>query len=258
MALVIATEGIDLSVGAVMALASAVVPLYLGYGVEAAIAMALVCGGAVAGLLNGFMVAVVGIQPIVATLAVLVGGRGVALVLADGRLTEMFDPTLGHLGSGELLGVPVNVIVAAVLALLVGAMVRRTIVGRQLVAVGGNREAQRARRCARQAHAVRRLRDQRRAGRDRRAARSPARSGAANPAYIGLTIELFAITAVVVGGTPLTGGRSPGARHRHGSAADAAREHHAREPQPDRLDRRIVTALIIVAAVALQRSRRPA
>ena len=47
MALVIATEGIDLSVGAVMALASAVVPLYLGYGVEVAIAMALVCGVAV-------------------------------------------------------------------------------------------------------------------------------------------------------------------------------------------------------------------
>ena len=87
------------------------------------------------------MVAVVGIQPIVATLAVLVGGRGLALVFADGELTELFDPTLTYLGSGRIAGVPFNVIIALVLALVIGAMVRQTIIGRQLVAVGGNREA---------------------------------------------------------------------------------------------------------------------
>ncbi|HVQ22643.1 MAG TPA: ABC transporter permease, partial [Candidatus Saccharimonadia bacterium] len=67
MALVIGTEGIDLSVGAVMALAAALIPLYLGYGVIAAIAVSLVAGVLV-GLINGTLVARVGLQPIVATL----------------------------------------------------------------------------------------------------------------------------------------------------------------------------------------------
>lgn len=254
MALVIATEGIDLSVGAVMALASAVVPLYLGYSVEVAIAMALVCGVAV-GVLNGFMVAVVGIQPIVATLAVLVGGRGVALVLAEGRLTEIFDPTLTYLGSGRVLGVPFNVIVAAVLALLIGAMVRRTIIGRQLVAVGGNREAS-----VLAGVPVKRTLFAVYVTSGVLAAIAgvllTGRSGAANPAYIGLDYELFAITAVVVGGTPLTGGRIRVFGTVMGAllmqlVSTTLVSHNLTDS-----DRRIVTALIIVAAVTLQRSRR--
>src|SRR3954452_2516201 len=74
MALVIGTEGVDLSVGAVMALAASLIPLYLGAGPIPAIAIALVVG-LVAGTFNGFLVAHLGIQPIVATLALLVGGR---------------------------------------------------------------------------------------------------------------------------------------------------------------------------------------
>ncbi|MCE7003915.1 hypothetical protein LWC34_13905 [Kibdelosporangium philippinense] len=79
MALVIGTEGVDLSVGSVMALAAALLPLYLGYGLMPAIAVALI-GGALCGLFSGTLVAVVGIQPIVATLALLVGGRGLGPV----------------------------------------------------------------------------------------------------------------------------------------------------------------------------------
>ena len=75
MALVIGTEGIDLSVGSVMAVAAALIPLYIGYGPWAAIAIALAAGG-VLGLVNGSMVAFLGVQPIVATLGVLVAGRG--------------------------------------------------------------------------------------------------------------------------------------------------------------------------------------
>jgi ribose/xylose/arabinose/galactoside ABC-type transport system permease subunit len=254
MALVVATEGIDLSVGAVMALASAVVPLYLGYGVEVAIAMALLCGVAV-GVLNGFMIAVVGIQPIVATLAVLVGGRGLALVFADGSLTELFDPTLTYLGSERIAGVPVNVIIAGVLALLIGAMVRHTIVGRQLVAVGGNREASvlagvPVKRTLFVVYVISGV----------LAAIAglllTGRSGAANPAYIGLDYELFAITAVVVGGTPLTGGRIRIMGTIMGGllmqlVSTTLVSHNLTDS-----DRRIVTALIIVAAVALHRGRK--
>ena len=92
MALVIGTEGIDLSVGSVMAIAAALLPLYLGYGPVAGDRVALL-GGAAVGVVNGILVARFGMQPIVATLALLVGGRGLALVIADGRLTEIFDPT---------------------------------------------------------------------------------------------------------------------------------------------------------------------
>src|SRR4030081_1597021 len=140
MALVIGTEGVDLSVGSVMALAAALLPLYLGYGVLPAPRLAL-GGGALCGLFSGTLVAVVGIQPIVATLALLVGGRGLALVLANGQLKDIHNPTLLALGAGKVLGVPRVGLVAPALTLLVGFLVRYTPFGRQLVAVGGNRSA---------------------------------------------------------------------------------------------------------------------
>lgn len=205
MALVIGTEGVDLSVGAVMALSAALIPLYLGYGAVAAIAVALLVG-LVAGLFNGLLVAYVGIQPIVATLALLVGGRGLALVIAHGQLIEVRDPAFLSLGANDLLGIPISVLVAAVLAVVVGLLVRRTTFGRQLVAVGGNRSASAlaglpVRRVLLGVYAICGLL----AG--VAGVLATARLGASDPADVGLLMELSAITAVVVGGTPLTGGR---------------------------------------------------
>ncbi len=205
MALVIGTEGVDLSVGAVMALAAALIPLYLGYGAVAAIAVALVVG-IVAGLFNGVLVAYVGIQPIVATLALLVGGRGLALVIAHGQLIEVHDPAFLALGANDVLGVPIAVLVAAVLAVVVGFLVRRTTFGRHIVAVGGNRTASTlaglpVRRVLLVVYAICGLL----AG--VAGVLATARLGASDPADVGLLMELSAITAVVVGGTPLTGGR---------------------------------------------------
>jgi ribose transport system permease protein len=205
MALVIGTEGIDLSVGAVMALAAAVVPLYLGYGFPAAIAVALLAG-LLAGLVNGTLVAVVGVQPIVATLALFVGGRGLALVLADGQLKTVRDPTFLSLGTGDLLGVPVIVVAAAVVAVVMAFVVRRTTFGRQLVAVGGNRRASElsglpVKRVLLGTYVISGL----------LAAvagiLATSRLQASDPSTIGLLFELYAITAVVVGGTPLSGGK---------------------------------------------------
>jgi|SRR5947207_4515301 len=205
MALVIGTEGIDLSVGSVMALAAAVLPLYLGYGVLPAVLLALAAGIAV-GALNGALVAVVRLQPIVATLALFVGGRGLALVLAGGQLKQIHNPTLLAIGGDDVLGVPLIVLIAAVLAVAVGFMVRRTTFGRQLVAIGGNRAASQlaglpVRRvlittymvCAGFAALAGVL--------------ATARLTASDPSAIGNLMELSAITAVVVGGTPLSGGR---------------------------------------------------
>lgn len=205
MALVIGTEGVDLSVGAVMALAAAVVPLYLGYGVVVAVVAALLAG-LLAGLVNGTLVATVGVQPIVATLALFVGGRGIALVLADGQLKSINDAAFLSLGTGDLLGVPVIVLAAVVVALVMAFVVRRTTFGRQLVAVGGNRRASElsglpVRRVLLGTYVISGL----------LAAvagiLATARLQASDPSTIGLLFELYAITAVVVGGTPLSGGK---------------------------------------------------
>jgi len=205
MALVIGTEGIDLSVGAVMALAAALLPLYLGYGVVPALLIAL-AGGLLAGLINGSLVALVGVQPIVATLALFVGGRGLALMLADGQLKSVRDPALLGLGRNEVLGIPLIVLTAAVVALVVAFVVQRTTYGRQLVAVGGNRRAAElsglpVRRVLVTTYVVCSV----------LAAvagiMATARLRASDPSSIGLLFELYAITAVVVGGTPLSGGK---------------------------------------------------
>jgi ribose transport system permease protein len=204
MALAIGSEGIDLSVGAVMALATSLVSLYLGYGPWIALLVAL-AGGVVVGLVNGALVAVVGVQPIVATLALMVGGRGIALVLLP-QLKDVHDSRMGALGSGVVAGVPFLALIAAALALLVGFTVRRTTFGRQLLAIGDSRPAAQlaglpVRRvlitayiCSGLLAAV--------AG-----YLSTARLGASDPSSLGNLMELSAITAVVVGGTPLTGGR---------------------------------------------------
>jgi ribose transport system permease protein len=205
MALVIGTEGVDLSVGSVMALATALIPLYLGYGVVPAVLAGLL-GGAVVGLVNGSLVAFVGVQPIVATLALFVGGRGIALVVAGGRLKDIRDPDLLNLGSSSVAGTPLPVLVAAVLTVAVMAIVRRTTFGRRLVAIGGNRKASElsglpVRRILLLVYVV--------SGLLAAAAGvlATARLQASDPSSLGLLMELSAITAVVVGGTPLTGGR---------------------------------------------------
>jgi ribose transport system permease protein len=205
MALVIGTEGIDLSVGSVMALAAALIPLYLGYGVIAAILISVVAG-VVVGSINGTLVAKVGLQPIVATLALFVGGRGLALVISGGQLKDVRNEDFLYLGSGDLLGLPVLVWIAAVLVLVVAFLVRRTVFGRRLLAVGGNRASAElaglpVKRvlitvyvlCSVLASIAGIL--------------AVARIQSSDASAVGLLIELSAITAVVVGGTPLTGGK---------------------------------------------------
>jgi ribose/xylose/arabinose/galactoside ABC-type transport system permease subunit len=205
MALVIGTEGIDLSVGSVMALAAAFIPLYLGYGVVAAILVSLIAG-VVVGLINGVLVAKVGLQPIVATLALFVGGRGLAVVISKGKLVDIHDTAFLYLGSGDLLRIPVLVWIAALLVAVVAFVVRRTVFGRRLLAIGGNRPATElagvpVRRvlitvyvaCSVLASIAGLL--------------SVSRIQSSDASSVGLLIELSAITAVVVGGTPLTGGK---------------------------------------------------
>lgn len=205
MALVIGTEGIDLSVGAVMALAAAVIPLYIGYGLIPA-ALIAIGAGAVIGLINGGMIAFIGVQPIVATLSLMVAGRGIALLIAHEQLVSILDPATLALGRDSIVGIPYSVIVAVVLVAVVAIVVKRTTFGKQLVAIGGSRRAAElaglpvkrillltyifAACLAAVAGII-----------------GTARLGASVPSTLGNLIELSAITAVVVGGTPLTGGQ---------------------------------------------------
>ena len=204
MAMVIGTGGIDLSVGAVIALSATLIPLYIGYGPLVAILVALAVGVAT-GALAGTVVARVGVQPIVATLALLVGLRGVANLAGD-RIRPIRDPFLRGLGTGTLLGVPYVVVAAVVATVVVWFVLGRTTTGRQLVAVGGNLRA-----AALAGLPVKRVLTSVYVASGLLAAVAgvllAARLQAVNSASLGQLAELSAITAVVVGGTPLTGGQ---------------------------------------------------
>lgn len=204
MAMVIGTGGIDLSVGAVIALSAALIPLYIGYGPVVAVLVALLAGVAT-GALGGTVVARVGIQPIVATLAIMVAGRGVANLLGD-QIRTIRDPGLRALGSGGLLGVPYLVLVATAVAVAVWLVMSRTTTGRQLVAIGGNRRA-----AALAGVPVTRVLTTVYVISGVLAAVAgvllAARLQSVNAASLGQLAELSAITAVVVGGTSLAGGQ---------------------------------------------------
>jgi galactofuranose transport system permease protein len=204
---VIATKGVDLSVGAVMAMAGAVAATLVvaGYPAPVAVAAALIVG-LLCGLWNGFLVAVLDIQPIVATLVLMVAGRGIAQLITEGFIVTFNDPLLIFIGTGSFLGLPMAAVIAAVLLVLVTLLVRRTAIGLFIEAVGVNRKAAslagiRSRMllilvyglsglCAAVAGII---------------VAGDIRGADANNA--GLWLELDAILAVVIGGTSLLGGR---------------------------------------------------
>lgn len=207
MTYVIATGGIDLSVGSIMAIASAVAAVSLGRGVVFAVLLALAAALAT-GMLNGALISGFRIQPIIVTLASLITGRGVAQVISNGGQLIPFDnPRLAWLGQGYLGPLPVQVVVMALVVLAAIFVMRAMSFGRYVVAVGGNEAAARLAgvRVHRTKIAVYAL-----SGLLAGLAGliETARLGASDAQKVGLNIELDAIAAVVVGGTPLTGGRA--------------------------------------------------
>ncbi len=253
MALVIGTEGIDLSVGSVMALSAAVIPLYYGYGSALSILVAVLVA-VVVGLVNGSLVAYVGLQPIVATLALLVAGRGLAIVFAGGQLKDIRSDFILGLGGGAVRGIPQIVLVSAVAVLVVAWLVRRTTFGRQLVAIGGNRAASEiaglpVRRVLVTVYVISAV----------LAAvagvLAVGRSGASDPSTVGLLIELSAITAVVVGGTPLTGGQVRIAGTVAGALLMQLLFATLTKHDVSSSNTQMIQAVIIVLAVVVQRGR---
>lgn len=220
MTLVIATRGIDISVGAVVAISAAVACWMVGgslvvvdgvptqvsrfpmpLAIAAALGVALLCG-----MWNGLLVSAIGMQPIIATLILMVAGRGVAQLVTNGQIITVYYPPYFFIGNGYLLGLPAALfIAAAVLAALVW-LTRRTALGLFIQSVGINPSAARvagvpARRITFWTYAFCGLC----AGIAGLIVSSNVKSADGNNA--GMLMELDAILAVTLGGTALTGGR---------------------------------------------------
>src|SRR5688500_11310916 len=143
MTLVIATGGIDLSVGSTMAIAGAVASVLLDRGLGVAILVALLVV-LVVGMINGALVAYVRVQPIVVTLATLIAGRGLAQVISrDGQLVTIDHAGFQAFGRGLLGPVPVPVIIAVIVVAAAAFILRATPFGRYVLAAGGNPAAAR-------------------------------------------------------------------------------------------------------------------
>lgn len=204
--LAIGTGGIDLSVGSVMAFGSATIALYLGYGGVAAIIIA-VAAAALIGLFNGSLIAFARINPLITGLGLLVAVRGLAQALTGGSRSSI--PAGGiftWIGNASFLGVPVVALFAFAVAGLVALLVRRTTFGRYALFAGSNREAAFLAGTPRNTTLLA-IYTLSAAFAGIAGVMISARIGASDPSFIGLNFELTAIAAVVIGGTPLAGGR---------------------------------------------------
>jgi ribose transport system permease protein len=216
MTLVIATGGIDLSVGSLMAISGALAPMiFLGtimpmpspaLAVALAFVVPVVVGGAL-GWFNGFLITRWSIQPIVATLVLFIAGRGIAQVMTNGNLQVFKNPEFQFIALGRVAGIPAQVIIMIVVVAAASFVIRRTGLGRQIIAVGGNEKAARlagipAVRVKRLVYVI--------SGALAGIAGLivVARNSASDANLVGLGMELDAIAAVAVGGTLLTGGRA--------------------------------------------------
>ena len=207
MTLVIATGGIDLSVGAVMAIAGATAAsmTVAGYSLPVVL-LAAIGSGVLAGLWNGILVAVLKIQPFVATLILMVAGRGVAQLITSGQIVTFNSPGLSWFGSGSLLFFPTPVIIAVLTLIAFWLLVRKTALGMFIEAVGINiRAAKNAGVNTRTVVMLTYVLSGVCAAIAGTIVTADIRGADANNA--GLWLELDAILAVVIGGASLMGGR---------------------------------------------------
>jgi simple sugar transport system permease protein len=220
MTLVIATGGIDISVGAVMAIAGAIAALLISmldagnfpgasmgpavYWIIPVIAALILA--TVAGFWNGMLVAGFGIQPMVATLVLMVAGRGVAQLITDGQIITFTNPGLVFLCNGHALFLPFSVWIVVSMYVIFGLLTRKTAFGLFIESVGNNERASRyagieARRIKWLTYVICGFC----AGVAGLLAASNIKCADSNNA--GLYLELDAILATVIGGTSMAGGR---------------------------------------------------
>nr|WP_305141609.1 ABC transporter permease [uncultured Acetatifactor sp.] len=185
MTMVLATGGTDISVGSVMAISGALacsivdmrILSALSGSTLAAVVIAL-CAGALCGAWNGFLVAKLKVQPIVATMILMTAGRGIAQLVADGKIVTITSDSYYYISGGYILGLPLPLYIAAFMLIAALLMTKRTAFGLAVEATGINS----------------------------RSARLAGIKGA-DCNNCGLMIEMDGILAVAIGGTSLSGGR---------------------------------------------------
>src|SRR5688572_12405283 len=208
MTLVIATGGVDLSIGSIMAIAGAisatlVATTQLPFGAIIPLTLFLTT---IVGSFNGILIAYIGIQPIIATLILMVAGRGIAMLITGGQIQTFEHPSFLFIGNGHFAGLPFTVTIVALVFIATLLATRRTAIGLFLESVGDNQRAAHfvgintplvkalvysfSGFCAGIAGLI-----------------ATSNIKAADSSRVGEMMELDAIFAVVVGGTALTGGR---------------------------------------------------
>lgn len=206
MTYVILTGGIDLSVGSIVALVGTLMSGFLVAGWPPGLAVAAALGvGVAAGLFNGALVAFLSMPSIIVTLATMGIARGIGLIYTGGYPIDGLPDWFGFLGGKSFVGVPVPVVLMLLIVAIAWVFLRHTPFGRHVYAIGGNREATRlsgirVRRVELLVYAISGLT----AAIAGFVLASRLMSGQPNA---GVSFELDAIAAVVLGGTAISGGR---------------------------------------------------
>jgi ribose transport system permease protein len=205
MTLVILTGGIDLSVGSIVAIAGSITAgmLIQGTGIVAAVAAGLLLGGII-GAVNGVLITRGDTPPFIATMGMMTIVRGYSLIYTDGRPITGFSEEFRWLGGGYIAGIPVPVIIMTIIFIGAYVFLKQNRFGRYVYAIGGNEEAARlsginTKKVLVSVYILAGL----------LAALSgiilTSRLNSAQPTA-GLSFEMDAIAAVVLGGTSLSGG----------------------------------------------------
>ncbi len=204
MCFVIMTGGIDLSVGSVAALASVIAALLSPYGLLPGVVVP-VLAGALLGLVNGWIITRLRILPFIATLAMLLAARGLALIFAGNQSVSVsYDAGFTTLGQGDVLGIPIPAILLAIAYIAGSILLNYSRWGRHVLAIGGNEEA--ARLMGLPVDRIKMLVYTLSGALAALAGVILASQFGAGQPTEGLGWELSAIASVVVGGTLLTGG----------------------------------------------------
>ena len=253
--LVIINGGIDLSVGTAMSLSMVTMGLYVinSHGSLEIGMLIAIATGVLVGLVNGTLVAFLGLPPFIITLGMLGIAQGLALTLSSGFSMYGFPKEFDFLGGGQIIGIPVPIIILAVVALVASFIFRETKLGRYAYAIGGGEEAAR-----RAGIPVRRFKVAIYAFCGGLVGISSivlsSRINSAHPG-IGLGYELDAIAAVVIGGASLMGGRGNVSGAIIGALTMAAIRFGLNVMAVTPFIQQIVIGVILIIAVYLDRLR---
>jgi inositol transport system permease protein len=204
---VIITGGIDLSLGSIVAVTGVTAAMLAhpdSYPVLIPIVMGLLAG-LLMGAFNGFIITKSKIAPFIVTLGTMTIGRGLALILSDGRPVSNLSESFNYLGSGTVFGIPFLILIFILVFALCSIILSKTVLGRYIYAIGGNEQAARASginidRVKLSVYSISGLL----AGLAGILLASRITTGQPNA---GAGFELDAIAAVVIGGTSTAGGR---------------------------------------------------